>query len=415
MNFFKQIVVHNFRNYKHAEVSFDSYPVVLYGKNGSGKTNLMEAFSLFAVGTGFRGAKLQELAYTEAHDECESKPEESPKHLEAPLPASPSTASSPSAAVSPWAITATLNDETILATGYQGARRICKIQGAPVKSAAKFHDYASIIHITPDMDHIFTNASSERRRFVDRLIESYDPTHMEALSIYEKATHQRLTLLKKSQNPDLMWLDSLEKIMAQQNIKIAKSRTKLTQRLMDGQKDHVPLFPQFLCKIIGRVEDELNKIDNGLITNLNGNINTIETVFRDILHKNRETDRLTGMTTFGCHRSDFDVTHKTKNRCAKECSTGEQKILLISTILSFVHQKIQTLDGFLMLLLDDVIARLDHAHRMVLFEQVEQLNKGSANTAHVQTFFSGTDIDPFNPMKSAQFFEINRAEITQKR
>lgn len=375
------------------ELSLDPLPTVLYGKNGAGKTNLLEAISLFAVGTGMRGAKLKELCLSTLAE-----------------------------ATTEWGVNATIrrklfmegppgessyvgeqSNDVVLTTGYDGIRRVCKIQGEPVRSAAKFQEYISLVSITPDMDHIFINSASDRRRFADRLIESYDPKHAANVSTYEKATHQRLTLLKKLPDQNVQWLSALEKIMAQQNIKIAEARAGLMRQLHLGQRKHIPLFPQFTCKMSGCVEDAIREFGADA-----------EQAIAEKLEKNRVVDRAAGMTTFGCHRSDFEVTHKLNCRPAKDCSTGEQKIMLISVVLSFVYQRIESLSGFLVLLLDDVIARLDGTHRLVLFEQVEHLRKENAGAASVQTFFSGTDADMFEPMKRAQRFKVENSAICER-
>lgn len=377
MNYVKQLSLYNFRNYKHVQVEFEPVPIVLYGPNGSGKTNLMEALSLFSLGTGFRKAKLQELCYRNEEEITLS-----------------------------WAANAVLNQDMTMSTGISAEsgkiRRLCKIQGEFVKSAACFHDYIRIIPITPDMDHLFTAPSIERRHFIDYLITSYNSSHALCLSAYEKATKQRLSLLKKSLIPDPLWLDSLEKIMASHNIKITQARIDFTNCLLQGVQNHIPLFPQFSCRMIGKIEDILQS-------------NTInsETEIQETLKKNRDIDRTVGITTLGCHRSDFEVIHKNHQRLVRNCSTGEQKIILISVILSFVHQNVKNSNNFLILLLDDVIARLDLSHRMVLFDQVDHLSLVTKNKSSVQTFFSGTDRELFIPMRKAQFLEVNKAKIIQ--
>jgi DNA replication and repair protein RecF len=136
----------------------------------------------------------------------------------------------------------------------------------------------------------------------------------------------------------------------------------------------------------------------------------------EILKNNREIDKACGMTTFGNHRSDLEIWHKKNKRAARECSTGEQKILLIAVVLSFVHQMTRNMPGFLVFLLDDVIARLDFDHRMVLFDQIEALTAKEINegNASVQAFFSGTDRVLFDQMRNAQFFEVGNSVITNQ-
>lgn len=465
-NFVQALVLHHYRNYEQAHLEFSQGPVVLYGPNGAGKTNLLEALSLLATGTGFRGAKLQDFIPQAAHPKvsppqdfklqnsgpsspppqgwsahdlgtqkeassqslrdsaslrssCENRENENLEHVnleDASPPRSaelvPPVAPHPSPhwvsqLASHWAVHVTLGDGVTLATGLTNSsgrmRRLCKIKGEPVKGAAQFHDYLHILHITPEMDHLFMAPSSDRRRFVDNLIATYDPAHKVNVSLYEKATRQRLALLRKEDKPQDAWLTSLEKIMADQNIKIAKARGRLMQKLKVGEQFHVPLFPKFDNKMTGVVEDWLAQHPEDALERL-----------CDTLKKNRPLDAAANMTFLGVHRSDLAITHQKHQRAAADCSTGEQKILLLSLLLAFIHQRPPE-QPFLLLLLDDVIARLDFQTRMVLFEQVEHLNLPTEKGGFVQTFFSGTDEDVFAPLKAAQFFEVNHGSVIRRR
>lgn len=380
----RQLSLHDYRNYPKVQIQFGSQPVVFVGPNGAGKTNLLEALSLFASGSGFRGAKLPDLGFQD-------------------------TSQGPSAPHALWAVHVLLDDGVSLATGLVGKgtqlRRLCKIQGEPVKSAALFHDYLQILHVTPDMDHLFMAPSSDRRHFVDQLIISYDPLHKHCLHLYEKATKQRLTLLRKGEPLNSTWLTSLEKIMAENDLLIAKARDQLVRRLYAGRQNLLPHFPHFEAQMTGPFEDFLKQHSGDTPED-----NLAEGILH-ILKKNRELDAAAGMTFFGVHRGDLSVLHKARQRPAFDCSTGEQKILLLSLILSFIYQRSPS-QPFLALLLDDVIARLDLPTRVVLFKQVEQLNQPSEKSSPVQTFFSGTELGLFSQLKSAQFFEVHQGTVT---
>lgn len=359
------INLHNFRNYKSVSVNFNSNVVILYGPNGSGKTNLLEAISLFSSGRGLRGSAIQEITNTF------TQPNEK------------------------WAVNLFLDNEISLSTGLSFTsnnrpRRICKIQGDFVKSSTNFHEYISLISITPLMDHLFVDSASARRKFMDDLVCSYFPQHSINLLDYEKSMKQRLSILKNDNIPDAKWLSSLEEIMSEKNILVCNARKNFIQLLDDGQKNQIPLFPKIKSKMIGKIE------------------NCSKDEILNMLRNSREIDKISGMTTVGCHRSDWIVSHLSNERIAKDCSTGEQKIILISIILSFINQRLKKCDIQLVLLLDDVIARLDFSHRMVLFEQVKEI---VCNSNGVQVFFSGTDLELFEPIQSAQFLHVENATI----
>lgn len=378
LSFFKHLSLHYFRNYAQLDVEFSQGPIVLYGRNGSGKTNLLEALSLFALGTGFRNAKLPEFSCKPAVEE------ESNEKLQ-----------------KLWAVHAVLDSGVTLATGQASEgrpRRLCKIQGDTVRSGSAFHAYVRLLPITPAMDHLFTAPSMDRRHFVDRLVATFDPDHAAHLVAYDKAMRQRLTLLKGDGGFDRLWLSSLERVMAQNTQLIIRARQKLMVRLKCGEETHHPLFPRFSCRMRGLLEEELGETPDA----------DFEVCLRERLEKNRERDCAAGMTTLGCHRSDFEVTHAGHHRLARQCSTGEQKILLISILLAFVAQRRERLvqttgeeDLFLALLLDDVVTRLDDIHRSALFEQIALLTQTKEGRLPMQTFFTGTDHELFEPLKSS--------------
>lgn len=381
--FLQELHLRFFRNYREEHITFHPGAVVLCGPNGAGKTNILEAISVFSAGSGLRGAAAPDLLNTNI----------------------------PEAAASGWAVGAGLSSDIQLGAGMvldarQRARRVCKLQGVAVRSAARFHDYLRILGVTPEMDHLFTDASSSRRKFIDQCIVAADPDHTARLRTYEKAMRQRLSLLKSGRAlAEGRWLDALEQVMAQESWHIILRRHALAERLHAGQESQIPLFPRFRNRMVGEVDAKAEALAEGDF------IGWLQQRLRD----QRMVDQAAGMTTVGCHRSDWEVWHCGNKRLARACSTGEQKITLLSVILSFVYQTLQQDDRLLLLLLDDVIARLDSRHRVVLFEQIRALQHWKKGGAAVHTFFSGTDLALFEGLEEAQIFLVENAHTTQWR
>lgn len=358
----ERIRLYQFRNYLQTDFNFCEAQTVLWGANGAGKTNILEALSLFAVGQGLRHAHFSDMICSQ----CEMD--------------------------KAWALHLRLNQDLSFSTGLSVTgqmRRLCKIQGTGVKSAASFHEYMNVISLTPIMDHLFIESANQRRDFVDRCITSYNPMHSLHLNAYEKAMRQRLNLLKKGPPLNPAWLISLEQIMTKNAFLISQARHQFVQILQEGQNIYLPLFPKFTSMIAGNAE------------------NILEDQYVDQLKLNREKDGLVGMTTFGCHRSDWVVTHMKNQRLVKDCSTGEQKIILISVILSFVNFRRKNYDGLLVLLLDDIVAKLDVSHRQILFEQIQEFNQDLDQQSRVQVFLTGTDLESFQGLQNAQFLHIS--------
>jgi DNA replication and repair protein RecF len=109
----------------------------------------------------------------------------------------------------------------------------------------------------------------------------------------------------------------------------------------------------------------------------------------------------------GPHRADFGVHHAAKNMPAGQCSTGEQKAVLVSIVLA--QARVRTaLSGLApLMLLDEVVAHLDHIRRAALFDELAGLN--------AQSWMTGTDEQMFDGFgERAQFFQVADATVTAR-
>jgi hypothetical protein len=115
---------------------------------------------------------------------------------------------------------------------------------------------------------------------------------------------------------------------------------------------------------------------------------------RERLARARVRDAEAGRTTFGPHTSDLAVRHTGKRMDARDCSTGEQKALLISIVLADAWELARTRDGQApVLLLDEIAAHLDARRRAALFEEILALG--------AQAWMTGTDIGCSQPCAAA--------------
>jgi DNA replication and repair protein RecF len=371
---------YQFRNYSSLDLPIEKGPIVLTGPNGAGKTNVLEAISLFSPGRGLRGAKLSEMI---------------PHHL------NPIT--QPGLL---WGASLQLDDETQLATGLektaQGTeKRLYKIHYEPVKSQAAFGEWLNIVWLTPETDRIFLEAPALRRKFIDRLIYAEDPLHVDRVQRYEHALKERLMVLR-NQN-DQRWLAGLEEQLATYGVAIAVARQQLMNKLNKSQEYHHNLFPTFYSHMVGEIDCWVEE----------KSATEAEVQLKQTFYQNRRTDQESGTTKCGPHRSDWQVIHQDKKIAAELASTGEQKILLMAVILSFIQHKVRSDHRLTILLLDDVIAHLDFHHRVVLFEQISALQFQHGLKSHIQTWLTGTDSLLFESLIGrAQFFMVEHATIT---
>ena len=163
----------DFRSYPSLEARFEGRVVVIAGENGAGKTNLLEAISLLGPGRGLRGARAGEIgrrAGGQAH------PWAAWGRFEGPHGASDIA-------------TGTVGEE-----GYD-ARRKWRLDGEPLRSSAELADRAAAVWLTPQMDRLFQEGASGRRRFLDRLVWALEPGHAREVAAHETAMSGRNRLL----------------------------------------------------------------------------------------------------------------------------------------------------------------------------------------------------------------------------
>ena len=348
----------NFRSYGFGEITVSGAPVVLAGPNGAGKTNVLDAISLLSPGRGLRGAKLAEHT------------RKGPVAAEETL----------------WAVAATVargETEYDIGTGLTqaSASRQVRLNGAAAQSSADLGDIVQLIWLTPAMDRLFTESAGGRRRFLDRLVLGFEPSHARAATRYETAMRERARLLKYGPR-DPAWLDGLENEMAEAGIQIAQARAATMEKLCRAlaERGLAGVFPAAALSL----SDDLH---NGRADDL-----------RDAFAASRMRDAEAGRTLAGPHTTDLHVRHTLKRADARDCSTGEQKALLISIMLADARELARSREGLApILLLDEIAAHLDAVRRAALFEEVHALS--------AQAWMTGTDLSLFSGAK-AEIFEV---------
>ncbi|MEX0300842.1 MAG: DNA replication/repair protein RecF, partial [Leisingera sp.] len=282
------LTLSHFRSHLRAELHLDGRPVSIYGNNGAGKTNILEAVSLFSPGRGLRRASAADMA---------RQPEALGWKLKGEL-RTPSQAYE----VETWS--------------EGGNARQVKIDN---KSASQvtLGQVARVVWLIPAMDRLWIEAAEGRRRFLDRIALSFDPSHAEASLAYEKAMRERNRLLKE-QVRDAAWYRVLEDRMAAAGHRVHAARVQAVDLLQLAQAEAETAFPA--------AELELLQSE--------GSMPSSEEDFRDALEESRFRDLAAGRTLVGPHRTDLIGTYRAKGIPAKDCSTGEQKALLVSLILA---------------------------------------------------------------------------------
>ena len=216
-----RLTLADFRNYRAARLDLAAGSsmlpvVVLTGPNGAGKTNLLEAVSVLSPGRGLRNARLADFDRRPANDD-EADP------------------------ASGWAVAATIETRhgaVRIGTGHRdpagGERRVVRIDGENARGQAALAEVIGVTWLTPQMDRLFIEGPSARRRFLDRLVLGLDPAHATRVSAYEHAMRERSRLLRPADREggaDPGWLDAVEETMAAQGVAVAAARRDAVERL----------------------------------------------------------------------------------------------------------------------------------------------------------------------------------------
>ena len=334
----------------HENLTLDCAPraMVLLGANGIGKTNVLEALSMLAPGRGLRGAAFDDMRFERRLG---------------------------------WTVGSDIaTPEGLVRAGVgwrDGARRV-RIDGADGKMDDMAHMLPQL-WLTPSMDRLFVDGASGRRKFFDRFAQSLDASLTKSLGAYEKAMRERNRLLQDNGGAQNGWLDGLEEAMALNGVAIAAARLTALDALAGGLAA-IPeaAFPRAEIALLGTLEASL-RTQSAL---------EAEDQFRRHLAAARALDAAAGRCLDGPHRSDLQVHYAAKNMPAADCSTGEQKALLVGLILAQAHCVAAQRGAVPILLLDEVAAHLDATRRAALAEILHALGG--------QSWITGTDEQSFD-------------------
>jgi DNA replication and repair protein RecF len=347
-----RLSLNDFRNHAALEIRPNVQFIALHGSNGAGKTNILEAVSLLVPGRGLRRAAMSDMVRAGGGGG--------------------------------FAIVAEVSGN-VIGTGVsaeQPERRKVRVNesNASINSLA---EWLSVIWLTPAMDRLFADGSAARRRFLDRLVLALSPQHARHSSRYEKAMQQRNKLLSGTVPADPLWLDALEQQMVESAHAIQAARTGLVDALRD-QLQSAPSGP-FAVPVISLV-DKAGPAEGELAA---------------IWRQSRKRDAAAGRTLVGPHRADLDVIHKDSGQMAEQCSTGEQKALLLSLILAHAALVSAQRQAPPILLLDEVAAHLDPSRRAALFALLAETG--------AQVWMTGTEPELFNGIgPSAQLLPVGQ-------
>ncbi|MDC3116507.1 DNA replication/repair protein RecF [Alphaproteobacteria bacterium] len=356
--YIKKLNLKNFRNHADLNLNISKASLLLYGGNGCGKTNILEAISLLNQGKGLRKSNIEDYLNQQILFQ---------------------------GSYNTWGINADFicpNGKFNIGTGLKEDTvknsRVAKINTDKC-SLSSLGKILKISWITPQMCILFQTGMSERRRFIDRLTYSLDSLHLNRVYKYEKLIRQRSKILMQL-NSDKTWLDTIESQISEFSVAITASRLEMVEALNDLYNKElndnylIDNFPPADIKLIGKIEQLLTKKP----------ASEVEGYIKETLKKSRFSE---DENIFGPHKTTIEIFNKRNNKNVNSASTGEQKLLLISIILSHTRMLNKNFNMAPILLLDDIVEHLDKKHRYALFLEVSR-HEG-------QSWFTSTSKEAF--------------------
>jgi DNA replication and repair protein RecF len=358
----KRLVLSKFRNYKKAEISFNSRNIVFTGRNGQGKSNLLEAIFFLSVLRSFRSSKTRDI----------KKIGENSFYLAAEIEKEKWT-------------------EFLEVKYGPSNRRSLSIDNSPVTKSSEFINQIRAVIFSPEDINIVSSSSALRRRFVDMLISLIDPFYLNALRDYNLALKNRNTLLREIRS-DFDIMNAYEKIMAENCFKIIKERQRYSKVLEIE-------ISKLLCDLSNKNSFKISyKVDLKKLS-----IESIKIKYE----QDREKDLRRGFTSFGPQVDEFEFFFG-KKLMRSFASTGQCR--LISLCLKMAKLNILCEHNSsdiknVLVLVDDVTGELDKEMREMFFKVI-----GRAG----QAFFTFTERENFDFLTDCEYYDIVDGKIEKK-
>ena len=361
-----KLFLSNYRNHKQLKIKINKKIIVLYGDNGAGKTNVLEAISLISSNSGFRNAKLSSLINrTEKFNFNNFGINLEFSYLD------------------------NLYNVGIGLEKKSGTfKKIIKFNDQKIQSRM-LQEKIKIFWILPTMINLFIGPASERRDFLDSMISTFDDIYYKTLSSYKNYQKERIKILKKFHlsSSTEKWLLSIEKKISSLGIIICDSRRLFIEKLNEYTNSNVGKIPSIIISLSGDLDQQL----------LSYPALTVEESFLERLKNNRQIDMITGRTNYGINRTDLKIFDKNKAEYSENCSTGEQKVLLLSVLFLYIQILKEKKSTQIVCLLDDIFSYLDKKFINIVLEELINLK--------IQTWISNVN-DKFIDNNSKFFDDI---------
>jgi DNA replication and repair protein RecF len=358
----RELILRNYRNYDHLELSFPTGLIVLAGRNAQGKTNIIESIFLSCTGRSHRTPKDRELIQWNKDE----------------------------------ALVRTKADKLVGSSRidiYLNSREKKKIliNGGPVGRLGELMGHLNSVIFSPEDLKLVREGPSERRRFMDMELSQIRPQYFYYLQQYNRILNHRNNLLK-----DIQKKPSLAKTLPVWDEQLAEAGSFIIQQRHNFNVSLQKIAQEIHNRITNGTE-ELSLVYKSSVPYKTGTLSEIKESFIRELEIRQADDIDRGLTSRGCHRDDMSF-HINGVDVRMYGSQGQKRTTVLSIKLSELEFMYGETGEYPLLLLDDAMSELDSFRQKMLLEYIDK----------VQTFVTVTDLDQFPDIRSrdSQIFRI---------
>ena len=350
----------NFRNYEEIEILPHPGVNILFGQNGSGKTNLLEAIHYCALGRSHRTSQDKEVVLKGADMAAVGvQLQKSGTRMDVQVKLTPNDVRKKSVYVD-----------------RKRAGRLSDLMG-----------HVQCVIFSPEDLMLVKEGPAIRRRYLDMMLSQLSTAYFTALQQYQKALDQRNSMLreaKKGARLDAAMMDAFEEAMAAQCAVVIPLRRKMVSHtaFIAGEKYEA---------ISGRENEQFHMAYECCVPENED----VAAYVRETLRDNRQEDVFRAGTSFGIHREDIALTLKGRDMKVF-ASQGQIRTAALSMKLAQLEVFRGETGEAPILLLDDVMSELDMTRRTRLLEEI----------SGVQTFITCTDESDLEGCRERRSYQV---------